>query len=213
MRCTAAFTMGQQSMAGRIADPWSQPWPQPATHGAGKGKGKFKPADPFHAMVAEGLPKGKGTKGKEGKGKEGQGKEDKDKRDPRKPLPCSRCGSFFVCAKIAAGKGQELHCTNPQCERSLEFALLTLRQQKLLLAVNLAAKKAAAADAAVAATEAGAAAAAAAALPPVWPAAGAAAWAAGAPVVIDDTQLSPLTPADAAAAAGHSDTDVSSPDG
>ena len=33
--------------------------------------------------------------------------------------------------------------------------------------------------------------------------------------MIDDTQLSPLTPADAAAAAGHSDTDldVSSPDG
>ena len=49
--------------------------------------------------------------------------------------------------------------------------------------------------------------------PTVGSAAGAAAWAAGAPIVIDDTQHSPLTPADAAAAAGHSDTDVSSPDG
>ena len=31
--------------------------------------------------------------------------------------------------------------------------------------------------------------------------------------MIDDTRHSPLTPADAAAAAGHSDTDVSSPGG
>ena len=66
----AAFTMGQQSMAGRIANPWAQP----AAHGAGKGKGKAKPADPFLGMVAEGTPKGKG----------------KGKKGPRDPDPCSR---------------------------------------------------------------------------------------------------------------------------
>ena len=58
-----------------------------------------------------------------------------------------------------------------------------------------------------------AAAVAAAAIPRTSPAAGPAAWVADATVVIDDTQHSPLTPADAAAAAGHSDMDVSSPDG
>ena len=202
-----AYIRGQQSMAGVGQMP--NPWAHPAVHGAGKGKGKSKPADPFLGMIAEGPPKGKG---KEGKGKEGKGQA---KRDPREPLPCSRCGSFFVCSSVAATKGEEAHCSNPKCERSLELAKLTPHQQSLQLAANLAAKNAAAASAAVLAHEAAAAAdaAATAAPPPVGPAAGAGAWAAGAPVVVDDTQLSPLTPADAAAAAGHSDTDVSSPDG
>ena len=175
-----AYVRGQQSMAGVGQMP--TPWAQPAAHCAGKGKGKSKQphahgADPFLGMVAGGPPKGKGKNGKEGKGKKGKGEE-----DPRTPLPCSRCGSFFVCATIAAEEGKEAHCTNPKCERSLEFALLTPHQQRLLLAANLAAKKAAAAEANVAATEAAAAAAAATALPKVWPAAGAAAWVAGAPV-------------------------------
>ena len=82
----AAFTMGQQSMAGRVANPWAQP----AAHGAGKGKGKPKPADPFLGMVAEEPPKGK----------------DKGKKGPRDPIPCSRCRGFFVCSKVAATKGK-----------------------------------------------------------------------------------------------------------
>ena len=119
----AAFTMGQQSMAGRVANTWAQP----AAHGAGKGKGKSKPADPFLGMVAEEPPKGKGK----GKGKKG----------PREPIPCPRCGGFFVCSKVAATKGKEAYCENPECERSLEFAKLTPHQQQLQLAANLAAKK------------------------------------------------------------------------
>ena len=110
------------------------------------------------------------------------------------------------------GKGRE-HCTNPACERSLHFALLSPEQQRILLAANLAAKEAAAAEARLAATRAEMAAIAAAAFPKASPAAAPAAWVADATVVIDDTQPSPLTPADAAAAAGHSDTDASSPDG
>ena len=183
-----AYVRGQQSMAGVGQMP--TPWAQPAAHCAGKGKGKSKQphahdADPFLGMVAGGPPKGKGKKGKEGKGKREEG--------PREPMPCSRCGSFFVCAKTAVeeGKGNgKGHCTNPRCERSLHFALLSPEQQRILLAANLAAKQAAAAEANVAATEAAAAAVAAAALPKDLPAAGAAAWVAGATVVIDDTQPS-----------------------
>ena len=142
--------MGQQSMAGKIANPWAQP----AAHGAGKGKGKSKPADPFLGMVAEGPPKGKG----------------KGKKGPREPIPCSRCGGFFVCSKVAATKGAaDGYCSNPVCERSLEFAKLAPYQQALQLKANLAAKKATAAHAAVLAAEAAQTAAAAAAASAVRP--------------------------------------------
>ena len=210
--------MGQQSMAGVGQLP--NPWGKPSALGAGMGKGSHPfahDADPFHGMVAGGFPKGKG-KGK-GKGKEGkEGKDGKGKREdaPREPMPCSRCNSFFVCTKTAEkegkGGGRE-HCTNSKCERSLHYMLLTPAQKKLFLAANLAAKEAAAAEARLAATRAEADAVAAAAIPGPSPAAHTTAWVADATVVINDTQYSPLTPASAAAAAGHSDTDVSSPGG
>ena len=176
------------------------------------GKGKpYHPfahdADPFHGMIAGGCPKGKG-KGK-GEGKSGR-------EGPRTPAACARCNSFFVCRKTAEkerkGGGKE-HCTNPRCERSLHYMGLTPAQKQLFLAANLAAKEAAAAEARLAATRAEADAVAAAATPGPSPAAHTTAWVADATVVIDDTQCSPLTPPSAAAAAGHSDTDVSSPGG
>ena len=211
------YIKGQQSVAG-VGQKHAS-WAPPPAFGAGMGKGKpdqpiAHDADPFHGMVAGWPPMGKG-KGK-GKGKEGKKGKGGDEDEKREPMPCTRCGSFFVCRKAAIeegkGNGRE-HCTNPVCERSLHFALLSPEQQRLLLAANLASKEAAAAEARLAATRAEMAAVDAAALPKASPAATPAAWQADATVVIDDTQHSPLTPADAAAAAGNSDTDVSSSDG
>ena len=128
---------------------------------------------------------------------------------------CTRCGGFFVCRKAAGEKGLgPEHCTNPRCERSLEFARLSPEDKKAFMAVNLAIREAEAAAARLAATRAEADAVNAGIFPQLSTAAAAAAPGAAAPVVIDvDAQYSPLTPPGAAAAAGHSDTDVSSPVG
>ena len=192
----SAFALGQQSMAGRVASAWN-----PYAHQAvlGKGKGKARVADPFIGMTSSAQQAAFGK----GKGKKGKG------HGPRDPIPCSRCGAFYVCASVAAAKNQEAHCTNPQCERSLEFAAFSPEQQRLLITANLEAKKAAAAAAALSAHEARMAAEAAMAAAPPRPVPAATR---KEPVVtvIDDTQFSPLTPADAAMpAAAHSDTDVS----
>ena len=185
-----AFMAGQASMRGRVARTRDRPDSRElSAESFGYGKGK-RPYEPMAAV-------GKGKKGKK-------------VYEQRDPMPCSQCGHFYVCAKVAAGKGLDAHCTNPNCDRSREFLLLPPEQQKLLLEAKLAAKRSAAAEAAVAAAEAQVA-------ERLWAAQQAALRGAGAPgtptepILVEDSQFSPLTPAGAPAAAAHSDTDVSQP--
>ena len=198
-----------------MARPPPDPWGKPAGIAmVGKGKGKaYQPTplgDPWSGMVAgssKGMGKGKGDS--KGKGKEGKG-------DGKRPAAaCTRCGGFFICQKAAEGKGLgPEHCTNPRCERSLEFARLGLEDKKAFLAVNLALRESEAAAARLAATRAEADAVSAGVFAQPSAAAAAATPGAAAPVVIDvDAHFSPLSPPGAAAAAGQSDTDVSSPAG
>ena len=192
-------------------NPWQLDQGKPAdTAMVGKGKGKaYQPTpfgDPWSGMVAR-SSKGMGKGDPKGKGKEGKG-------DKRPVAGCTRCGGFFVCQKAAEGKGLgEEHCTNPKCERSLEYARLGVEDKKTFLAANLAIRESEAAAARLAATRAEAKAVSAGVFAQS-PAAGAAATpGAAAHVVIDVDAYSPLTPPGAAAAAGQSDTDVSSPAG
>ena len=179
-----------------------------------QGQGQVQAGRPLPRHGCRRAPQRQGHEGQGGQGQGGPGQGGQGQEGPAQAAPLQQMRQLLRLRQDCRweGPGAALHEPTVRALPGVRIAHPSPAEAPAG-AQPIAAKKAAAANAAVAATEAAAAAAAAATLPPVWPAAGAAAWAAGAPVVIDDTQLSPLTPADAAAAAGHSDTDVSSPGG